>query len=103
MSFSESLDDLLQRVADDMEVSEMWATRSWVAWEDIVPYKSRRMKKSTGTDAEQDEQDAPQDAQQDAPQASKPQAAKTTSKTSKASKAASKASKAASKTSAAKK
>ena len=60
MSFSESLDDLLQRVADDMEVSEMWATRSWVAWEDIVPYKSRRMKKSTGTDAEQDKQDAPQ-------------------------------------------
>ena len=47
MSFAESLDDLLQRVADDMEVAEMWATRSWAVWEDITPYKSRRMKKST--------------------------------------------------------
>ena len=36
------------------------------AWEDITPYKSRRLKKSTA-----------QGAPQDAPQASKPQAAKT--------------------------
>lgn len=56
--FAAALDDLLQRVADDMEVAEMWATRSWVAWEDIPPYKSRRMKKSTDA-----EQDAPQGAQ----------------------------------------
>lgn len=45
--FAAALDDLLQRVADDMAVAEMWATRSWVSWEDIEPYKSRRMKKSS--------------------------------------------------------
>lgn len=57
MSFAESLDDLLQRVADEMEVAEMWATRNWAVWEDIVPYKSRRLKKS----GEQEVQEAPQD------------------------------------------
>lgn len=77
MSFTESLDDLLQRVADDMDVAEMWATRSWAVWEDITPYKSRRMKKSDG------EQDAPQEVKT-------AQAAKVASKTS--SKTASKAS-----------
>lgn len=81
MSFTESLDDLLQRVADDMDVAEMWATRSWAVWEDITPYKSRRMKKSDG------EQDAPQDVPQEVKTA---QAAKVASKTS--SKTASKAS-----------
>ena len=66
MSFAESLDDLLQRVADDMEVAEMWATRSWAVWEDITPYKSRRMKKST-EQTTQDVQEAPQ-GKQEAPQ-----------------------------------
>ena len=91
MSFAESLDDLLQCVADDMEVAEMWATRSWVSWEDITPYKSRRRDKHATEDEQAaGKQDAPQAAgKQDT--ASKPQnvqtaqevktAAKTTGKT----------------------
>ena len=73
MSFAESLDDLLQCVADDMEVAEMWATRSWVSWEDITPYKSRRRDKATST--AQDAQEAPQ-AVQAAKTTSKPQEVK---------------------------
>ena len=89
LSFASSLDDLLQRVADDMEVAEMWATRSWAVWEDITPYKSRRMKKSA--DTAQDAQDVPQDAPQEAQEVKTvKQVAKVTSKskTSKTSKTA---------------
>ena len=67
MPFAAALDALLQ--------STTFFKNLGVAWEEIEPYKSRRMKKSP-----QDEQDAPQD-EQDAPQA-----AQVTSKTSKATK-----------------
>ena len=80
LPFAAALDDLLK-------ASDFFKT-SWKAWEDITPYKSRRMKKST--DAEQEAQDAPQqDVPQEVKQAQdkpvkpvKPvkQAAKTTSK-----------------------
>ena len=69
MKFAESLDDLLQRaVAGDMEISEMLATRSWVVWEDITPYKSRR-RDTTAQDVQEVKtatgkpQNAPQTAQ----------------------------------------
>ena len=67
MNFAASLDDLLQRVADDEDVSNMWVARNWAHWEDVEPYKSRRMK-----------QDAQEDKAASKPQdvTSKPQAAK---------------------------
>ena len=77
MTFAESLDALLK--ASD------YVKSTGRAWEDIVPYKSRRMKSST---------DGEQDAEQDAPQEVK--AAKVTSRASK-SKATSKTSKTAGK------
>lgn len=102
MTFSESLDDLLERVTDE-DVSEMWVARNWAHWEDITPYKSRRRDKhatedTSTTETAQDTASKPQDVQ-DAPQEVK-QAAKVASKTSTsktakaAGKAASKASKA---------
>ena len=75
LPFAAALDDLL-KASDYFKGVGM-------SWEDIVPYKSRRMKKS--------DMDAPQEA----PQASKPQEVKAAKVTSKAS--ASKASKAAGK------
>ena len=67
--FAAALDALLQ-------ASDFFASTGKAAWEDVEPYKSRRMKKSS-------EQDAPQDA----PQASK-QAAKASKAASKAAKTA---------------
>ena len=64
--FAAALDDLLK--ASDYFKS------TGGKWEDITPYKSRRMKKSA--------QDAPQD-KQDAPQAAGKAASKTASKTAK--------------------
>ena len=81
LSFSTSLDALLQSTAFFTELGG--------AWDDITPYKSRRTKKSA-----QDVQDAPQDAPQEV---KTPQAAKTTSKTTQAAKKAAKTSKAAKK------
>ena len=75
--FAQALDDLLK--ASPFFIS------MGTAWEEVTPYKSRRMQKST---------DAPQDKPQDAPQ--DVQAAKITSKSS--SKTASKAAKKAVKT-----
>lgn len=90
MTFSESLDDLLERVTDD-DVSEMWVARNWAHWEDITPYKSHRRDKraeetenTSTTETAQDTASKPQDVQdapQDAPQEVK-QAAKVASKTS---------------------
>ena len=68
LPFAAALDALLQ--------STGFFAKLGVAWEDVEPYKSRRMKKSS-------EQDAPQDA----PQASK-QAAKASKAASKAAKTA---------------
>ena len=84
MSFSASLDELLQRVAEnDLEVAESWATRSWVVWEDITPYKSRRMKKSGEQDGEQEVQEVkPVKSVKPVKQAAKV-ASKTASKTAK--------------------
>ena len=88
MSFAESLDALLKSTAFFRAAGQ--------AWEEITPYKSRRMKKSA-QDAPQEVKTAskPQDAPQDAPQdtAGKPQEVTKAAKTSKpmASKAASKA------------
>ena len=59
LPFAAALDDLL-KASDYFKGVGM-------SWEDIVPYKSRRMKKS--------DMDAPQEAPQDAPQASKLQGA----------------------------
>ena len=49
------------------------------AWEDVEPYKSRRMKKS-GEQDKQDKQEVPQDAPQDKQAASKPQEVKQVAK-----------------------
>ena len=68
--FAQALDDLLK--ASDYFKS------TGGKWEDITPYKSRRMKKSA--------QDAPQD-KQDAPQAAGKAASKVTSKAAQAGKA----------------
>ena len=56
--FAEALDALLK--------STDYFRGTGKAWEDVTPYKSRRLKKSAGTDT----------VPQDAPQASKPQASK---------------------------
>ena len=71
LPFAQALDALLKSTNcfKDMNMS----------WEDIVPYKSRRMKKS----GEQDKQDAPQDAPQDVPQAARAAKASKPSKPSK--------------------
>ena len=79
MPFAEALDDLLK--------ASNYFKGIGASWEEVKPYKSRRMKKSTDA-----EQEVKQDATQDAPQAAskaarKPQevkAAKVTSKTVKA-------------------
>ena len=68
MSFATALDALLQSTPSYQSAGQ--------AWEDIVPYKSRRMKKST-----------------DGEQASKPQAAQAAKTTSKAAKKAAKTAK----------
>ena len=81
MPFAAALDALLKASAFFQGLGK--------AWEDVEPYKSRRMKSSTAQDAPQDgTQDGVQDAPQDAPQASKASKASkaSTSKTSKAAK-----------------
>ena len=90
LPFAQALDDLLK-------ASEFFKSTGG-KWEDVEPYKSRRMKKSTET--AQDKQDAPQEAQE----VKTAQAAKVTSKSkSKPVKQATAAGKATSKTSASKK
>ena len=93
LPFAAALDALLQSTPSFQSAGQ--------AWNDITPYKSRRLKKSS--DGEQDmPQDAPQDKPQDAPQAASKTAkvakTSTSSKASKASKAAGKAASKASKT-----
>ena len=87
MTFAESLDALLK--ASD------YFNGIGIKWEDIVPYKSRRLKKSGEQDAEQDApQGKPQTAQevkpQDGTQTSKAKKAVKTSKAKKAVKTAEK-------------
>ena len=81
--FAAALDELLRGTNYFKEVG--------IKWEDVEPYKSRRMKKSGEQDGTQTAQDKPQDGTQAAKVAGKPvkQAAKTAVKTraSKASKA----------------
>ena len=86
MSFATALDALLQSTPSYQSAGQ--------AWEDIVPYKSRRRDKHA-TETEAPQQDAPQqDAPQASkPQASKPQAAQATKTTSKAAKKATKTAK----------
>ena len=84
LPFAAALDDLLKGTNYYKGVGQKWST--------IVPYKSRRMKKST--DGEQDvpqAADKPQDAPQEAPQAPQTVQAAKTVKTVKTVKAASKA------------
>ena len=78
MPFAQALDALLQ--------ASVFFQSAGKAWEDITPYKSRRLKKSG--DGEQDTASKPQDAPQDAPQEVTKAAKKVvkTAKTAKASK-----------------
>ena len=72
--FAQALDALLQSTGFFAELG--------VEWQDIVPYKSRRLKKSADTDAEQDAASKPQGKPQDVQdvQASKPQEVKQVAK-----------------------
>ena len=72
LPFAQALDALLQASA--------FFKGTGKAWEEVAPYKSRRLKKDTDA-----EQDAPQDAPQTA-QASKPQEVKQVAKAAKTSK-----------------
>ena len=69
--FAQALDALLQSTGFFAELG--------VEWQDIVPYKSRRLKKSADTDAEQDAASKPQGKPQEVTKAAK-KAAKTTKK-----------------------
>ena len=52
MPFAQALDDLLK--------ASNYFKGIGASWEDVEPYKSRRMKKSADTDGKQEVQDAPQ-------------------------------------------
>ena len=84
MPFAAALDDLLK--ASD------YFRGTGGKWEDVVPYKSRRMKKSGGQEAQEDKQEAPQ-APQTAQAAKTAKPVKPVKQAAKASKAASKAAK----------
>lgn len=86
MTFTESLDDLLERVTTDGDVSEMWVARNWAHWEDITPYKSHRRDKhateTENTSTTETAQDAPQEVKQAAKVTSKKSTASTNKKAS---------------------
>ena len=56
LTFAESLDSILQLTESISCFKEMWEEEKWNEWQDIEPYRSRRLKKSS-TDGEQDKQE----------------------------------------------